>query len=422
MAVAASKKKNIFSKSSLSNLHSPEQLDQLMQVTRPTGWLALMGIGIVLSGVCLWSFLGSIPTKVEGNGILVKSGGIFLAVAQGAGQIQRIHHRVGDQVEQGTLLATIDLPALEQQVRNARDRLKEVQKTSTFKGDFTNKDLELRLKLVMGQRQTISSQAQATEARVEFLGKKVKNHKKLLDEGLITEQQLFLTQQELETARSELKSLRDELANLKVRETEVRNQAVGGSLEQDIQVEESRRQLAELEEELRLRSQVTSPYAGRIVEITTDVGTVVSPGQPLASIEVRGSSLEAVVYVSANDGKKIRPGMSIHLSPSTVKKEEYGMMVGKVDRVSEYPSTQTGMMALLENEQLVQMFSKDGPPIAIYADLDIDFYSHSGYRWTSGLGPPVIVSGGTVVAGFITTQERAPIELLIPYMKAKLGL
>ena len=39
----------IFRKVALERLSSPEQLDQLMQVTSPKGWLALAGLGALLA-------------------------------------------------------------------------------------------------------------------------------------------------------------------------------------------------------------------------------------------------------------------------------------------------------------------------------------------------------------------------------------
>jgi HlyD family secretion protein len=418
----AEKKGELFSQSALEKLQSPEQLDQLMRVTNPSGWLALIGIAIVLSVAGVWSIFGTIPTKVQGQGILVKSGGIFLAVAQGNGQVKRIFPHVGDQVDEGTLIARIDLPGLKQQVDNARARLAEIENEQGVEQKHSSTDLRLQLELLEGQRQTLESEKKSFDDRVKFLKKKVRNQKSLLNEGLITGQQLFATEQELKTAQGMLEKNADALDTIRVKATTIKNQAQGTGLERDMRLQETKRRLGELEEEFRLKSEVRSRYSGRVVEISTDVGSIIRVGQPVVSIEVRGSRLEAVVYVSPTDGKKVRAGMKIFLSPSTVKKEEYGLMVGKVRRVSEYPSTATGMMALLENEQLVQMFSQAGPPIAVYADLEVDHYSHSGYLWTSGLGPPVTISGGTVVSTYVTVKERSPLQLLVPFIKSKLGM
>ena len=43
--------------------------------------------------------------------------------------------------------------------------------------------------------------------------------------------------------------------------------------------------------------------------------------------------LEAIVYIPSVHGKKIRPGMEVQIAPSTVKKEEFGYLLGTVTYV-----------------------------------------------------------------------------------------
>jgi hypothetical protein len=73
----------IFRKIALDKLSSPEQLDQLMQITTPKAWLALVALGGLLMGVFIWSIFGSIPTEVTGEGMLVTNpaSGLLEAVA-----------------------------------------------------------------------------------------------------------------------------------------------------------------------------------------------------------------------------------------------------------------------------------------------------------------------------------------------------
>jgi hypothetical protein len=76
---------SVFRKVSLDRLASPEQLDQVMQVTDPKGWIALLALGGVLVTAIVWGILGSIPEKVAGLGILVKSGGVLDVIAAAGG-------------------------------------------------------------------------------------------------------------------------------------------------------------------------------------------------------------------------------------------------------------------------------------------------------------------------------------------------
>ncbi|MCQ3930562.1 MAG: hypothetical protein DPW16_08880 [Chloroflexi bacterium] len=63
----------LFRKVALDRLSSPEQLDQLMKITSPRAWLALIAIAVLLVAGALWAIFGSIPEETEGNGVLVNN-------------------------------------------------------------------------------------------------------------------------------------------------------------------------------------------------------------------------------------------------------------------------------------------------------------------------------------------------------------
>lgn len=62
----------LFRQQALDKLSSPEQLDQLLDVVGPKGWLALLVLFALLLGGGVWSVFGELPSRVEGRGILLK--------------------------------------------------------------------------------------------------------------------------------------------------------------------------------------------------------------------------------------------------------------------------------------------------------------------------------------------------------------
>lgn len=56
---------NIFRKKSLDRVSSPEQLDTYLKVTSPSVWLVLSAIIVLLFGVIVWGYFGTIETKVD---------------------------------------------------------------------------------------------------------------------------------------------------------------------------------------------------------------------------------------------------------------------------------------------------------------------------------------------------------------------
>ena len=68
--------KRIFREEALARLSSPEQLDQLIQVTRPRSWLILLTLFALLAALTAWSVFGRVSTRVAARGMLL-GGDVF---------------------------------------------------------------------------------------------------------------------------------------------------------------------------------------------------------------------------------------------------------------------------------------------------------------------------------------------------------
>ena len=142
----------------------------------------------------------------------------------------------------------------------------------------------------------------------------------------------------------------------------------------------------------------------------------------MVGIESEGQKLQAVIYIAADHGKQIGPGMPVHLEPSTIKREEFGMMLGTVLSVSDFPMTPQGMGAVLHNESLVSRFSHNGAPYAAEVALEADPSTATGYRWAVGKGPDTRLSSGTLTRAEITTRRQRPLDLVIPLIRHLTGI
>jgi HlyD family secretion protein len=129
-----------------------------------------------------------------------------------------------------------------------------------------------------------------------------------------------------------------------------------------------------------------------------------------------------VLYVPSSYGKQIQVGMTAYVSPSTVKREEFGLMVGRVTYVSDYPATSRGMLRILKNDKLLASLVGADSPYEVHADLLVDEHTFSGYRWSSSQGPPLKIQSGTRAAAYITVASRRPIEMVVPLAREYSGL
>ena len=151
------------------------------------------------------------------------------------------------------------------------------------------------------------------------------------------------------------------------------------------------------------------------------------PGIPILNLELQTaqeSELEAILYVGASEGKMIKKAMEVQISPSTVRKEEYGYMIGDVTDVSKFSATRQGMLRVLVNEELVSEFLQitGAGPIAVQVKLKTNSDTMSGFQWSSGRGPEQEINAGTLCAGLITVRKQRPIALLIPFFKTFFGV
>jgi HlyD family secretion protein len=412
----------IFRKVALERLSSPEQLDQLMQVTSPRGWLALGAFGALLLTALGWSVLGSIPTDATGEGILLRQGGVSNLVAAEAGQMEELLVSVGDVIEKGQVVARVRQEELLRQIQDTRDKLAGVRSEYQDLLRYAGEQERLRDRDLAQQRSNLEQTIRAVEREVQLARERVAADRDLLKDGLVTKQTFLASEQRLNEAQDRLATARLNLNGLELKRLEAEQQV-------DQQLEARQKEIRDLELELRERqarlaetARVVAPRAGRVLEVLVDRGDVVSPGTAILNLEVVSQDLMAVLFVPASGGKRVRPGMRVRISPSTVKREEFGSLLGRVVWAAEFPSTSRGMVRVLGNEALAEKLMQEGPPIQVNVALERDPSTPTGYRWSSSTGPSIEISSGTLASGSVVVRQERPIHLIIPKVREKLGL
>lgn len=412
----------IFRKVALERLSSPEQLDQLLQVTNPRGWLALGALGALLLASLAWAVFGSIPTEAGGEGILLRQGGVTSLVAAEQGQVEELLVSVGDVIAKGQVVARVRQQELLRQIQDSRDRLADVRAEYDGLLRYAGEQGRLRDRDLAQQRANLEQSIRALEREAELARDQVGAQRDLLKDGLVTKQTFLASEQHLNDAQARLAAARLDLNGLELKRLDASQQV-------EQQLETRQAQIRDLELELRERqarltesARVVSPHDGRVLEVLADRGDVVTPGTPILNLEVTSKDLMAVLFIPASAGKRVQPGMRVRVSPSTVKREEYGSMLGKVVWAAEFPSTQKGMTRVLGNEALVAKLMEQGPPIQVNVALDRDPATPTGYRWSSSTGPSLSISSGTLANGAVVVREERPIRLILPKVREKLGL
>lgn len=170
------------------------------------------------------------------------------------------------------------------------------------------------------------------------------------------------------------------------------------------------------------KTNIRATVSGNVTDIKVGVGAAVGQGAEIVTIRQLSEEDHIICYIPISSGKKVGPGMEVIVSPTTVNRQEYGHMQAEVVAVDDYVTPASSIRATLGDEMLAQAFTQNGPVVAVTCRLRTDETTASGYWWSSKKGADLIVPEGTMVTVDIVTEEKAPITMLIPYLKEKLSM
>ncbi len=105
---------------------------------------------------------------------------------------------------------------------------------------------------------------------------------------------------------------------------------------------------------------------------------------------------EAILYVSALETKDLHPGITVHVSRRSRRKQwEYKRISGKVTSVENLPATPGEMLETLKNPSLVSYFLQAGPVVTLRI------------RMSDSLPP------GSLIDARMTTRRQTPLSLIL---------
>lgn len=362
----------LFRKAAIDKVSSPEQLDLMMRVTSPVGWLALLTVGLMIGAVGVWSVVGSIADLVDGQGTLFRGERLVDVKATMSGSIVSLGVRPGSQVVAGQVIASLK-----------RERAATEQRDADAVTIEKNRAMAARLR---GQLGTLQRQWQL--------------QKQLVDQGIKAPKDLLNVEQQMDAIRGQVDSLEAEVGQLQA--------------------------------QAQATTEVKSAESGRVVEVMKTTGDKVREDEPLVRLEPQGRAVQAqfcggavhaIVYIPAAQAGKVKKGQFARVSPSDVKKEEYGFIFGKVEWVASYPASTADMTEKLKNDQLVHQFMAGGPVFEARVCLEPDPANKvNPFKWSSSQGPPKGTEAGTTCSASMVVDERKPYTYVVPAVRRSAGL
>lgn len=365
-----------------------KDFERLMHVTSFRSWVALCAVAILLAGVIVWSIFGSLPERIEGNGVLQTEAGTQQITAAGEGILVELKLRPGDQVAAGQIVGTLRAAHVTEASRAARARYDEEARRHA-QLDQSEQSIIVSLQVELRRKRALVKDKEAALVRQrENLAKQI------------------VTQGTVDAAKFELDSAISEVTDAEMR---IRSRQENISTSR-ANVEEARISFARTLGTAKEVAQVKSAVVGKVTYIHRKPGDAVYTGQPIADVQssAGGIALEVVAYIPARNGKRVLPGQSVRLSVAGVPPEEFGYLQGEVKTVSDYPVSAVVAQRILKEEAVREAsYEVKIRPTATAG-------SSTSYTWLGGPGKDEHVRAGTTVVVSVQVSERRPITLVLP--------
>jgi NHLM bacteriocin system secretion protein len=393
-----------------------------LRIVGPVEWL----VGLLCLGLCVltvvWSVLAQYRETVEGPGMLVRSGGVFIGInAPKAGWVDGLVS-TGQQVQAGQIVASLTTPEEEARIADLENRISQIE---SHRDSITQRYEGRRVVETHTQqrrREELEEAVDLTRRRIEEAESILANRERLFSRGADTIERVQEARERLFSARSSLSHTQAELAALT-------SALLALDASRDQELEANHRQLLDLRGQLEqariaysLANEVRAPKDGVVALVPVTMSALVAAGQRIVTLETGGDRLEALFFVPGDVGKRVVPGMEVRLSPTTAPREEFGMIYGRVVSVSPQPVGQAEIAERVGNPELARLMSRNGAPFEVRATLDLSPGNPEQSAWSSRRGQEVSLSSGLLLTANVTVRRAAPITLVIPALRRWTGL
>ena len=413
--------KHIFSKEALEAASNPDEMDHTLQVVRAKLWIPLFGIGIIALVGLAWSIFGRMPVNVTGFGVLINPGNVKVVQSQAPGLVEKVSVKPGDVLKEGDLVAILQQPALEQLLQQAKETYNEINKTNSEALEANQSQFLAQLNSIERQKELLVEGKKLSGNVNRSLENRVKALLKMAKDNLVNSEMLLQSESSLVESKAKMASYDAQIQalDLSLEQAKLKNIQTDFTLKN--QINESRRAVEKLELQLENNRHVRCKSGGKVMQLMVSAGTAVAFGTPILSLTSDESTrtMKNLCYFSVKDGKKIKQGMIIQVTPSTVKRERYGSIIGEVVSVSSFPVSREAAMNIVGSKELAFALTGQGAMIEVETKLQgaLSPDSESGYEWTSK-NPPVAMSQGTTTVTRVRVDDRAPITYVLPLIRS----
>lgn len=412
-----------------ARLRRPEELASGLRLVGPGHLVALLLLLAALAATVVAAIAVQVPLQVGGTGVVLSSKGVleFTVTADHDGRIVEMMVDVGQRVAPGQPVARVVQPALQSELKLAESELELIRREEERVRALQAETLEMSDSLRRQQEATTRETLRLLEDRRALLNQLSDGMESLRRSGHTTFERYLQVRAELAQVLERIATEQGRLLGFTFDSHEKQAQH-----ERELQALQTRRAQAERQID-RLRDRITnetwvrSTEHGIVSELKVFPGDLIRFDTPLVSLlpvdesfsEFRpgGTRLVAAVFVPARDGKKIQPGMTALVEPSSVRRDVFGAIRGRVVRTSDVAASPEQLRHMLRNDELVRKLTAEGPPFLMMVELERDAATASGFRWTTSAGPNAQITAGTLLEAKLQTEHVSVLGLVIPALR-----
>ena len=405
------------------NEQQPREPDVISDVTSSWMWVLLVGVSICLAAVVYWGFFGTLVDSISGSGIVVRARGISAITAKSSGTIEYLDVKPGSAIVPSQIIGRIYNPEvfynihkLQAEQAELLERTRKIRAGSDdlFKkrSESDKRKNELIEELVALMKQNRDRIHELVEMQQKLSEKGITSkveHYSVLSENVSNENAL------VNVLMTQLQEIYDQQqAQWTLEESHIRLQGELFAKQQEVELAVKSNQ-----EQIWLRSD----FNGTALELLKHTGDPVTVGEPIVTVsagENNDRNIRLIAYVSAADGKKVHPGMSVYFSPAALRAADYGYIKGIVASISLFPVSYESINAELKNSGFAKDMASSGSVMRVEVDFIPSVETQSGLKWTGRTGSRATVETGMIGTLLINTDYRRPISYVLPYLREHL--
>jgi hypothetical protein len=120
-------------------------------------------------------------------------------------------------------------------------------------------------------------------------------------------------------------------------------------------------------------------------------------------------------FVPLENAQRIHDGLKVFVELSTVNAQEFGRLEGHIQKFTNIPLNDQSIYQIISNNSL-QLFLLGGmkAPVLLEIVPEKDPKTPSGYKWTTGNGPPFKIDVGTTGNIKVVLDSIKPLYYVFP--------